>query len=596
MSSSTSPVSENTDLISATIMINGAEMNSSYQVLSIEVNKEINRISSAIITLLDGNPTSESFPISDSGDFIPGTAITIKAGYHSSESIVFSGLIIKHAIKARSMKSPKLIIECKDDAVKMAIGRNNAIYENSTDSDVIGKLISQHGLQKSVTATSYQNKELVQYYCTDWDFIVSRADVNGLIVTTDQGKVTVSKPDSSQSPVLELTYGDTILSFDAEVDARTQYSTVKASSWDQKGQSLLQVSAEDPGVTPPGNFKPSTLAGVIGLSSFNLQSTSPLEQSDIQNWANACLMKSRFSMMKGTVKFQGSTLALPGKMVQLAGMGSRFDGNAIISKVNHNIELGNWFTTVELGLNHSWFTETQANIESPLASGVLPGISGLQNGVVKQIQADPDNEFRVLVTVPMLNNTTVWARLANLYATSGSGSFFYPEVGDEVVLGFFNEDPRFPVILGSLYSSSKAPAYTPDEANTTKAIVSKSLVKMVIDEKKKSLTIVTPANNSIVLSDDQKSITMTDQNGNKIEMSSSGITIQSASDITIKANQNIHASATSAINISATGDLKMSGLSVTGNAQTQMTMKGTASAELSASGEVTVKGAMVMIN
>ena len=40
----------------------------------------------------------------------------------------------------------------------------------------------------------------------------------------------------------------------------------------------------------------------------------------------------------------------------------------------------------------------------------------------------------------------------------------------------------------------------------------------------------------------------------------------------------------------------MSGLSVTGNAQTQMTMKGTASAELSASGEVTVKGAMVMIN
>lgn len=593
---STSPVSENTDLISTTILLSGTEINTAYQVLSIDIKKEVNRISSATIVLLDGNPASESFPISDSADFVPGTPITIKAGYHDSQSVVFGGIIIKHSIRAKHMQSPRLIIECKDDAVKMTIGRNNAIYENSTDSDVIGKLISNHGLQKSVESTSYQNKELIQYYCTDWDFMVSRADVNGLIVTTDQGKVTVAKPDSSKSPVLELTYGDTILGFDAEVDARTQYPAVQASSWNQKSQSLLQVSAQDPGVTTPGNFSPSTLAGVIGISTFNLQSTSPLEQSDIQNWANACLLKSRFSLMKGNIRFQGSALALPGAMVQLAGTGTRFDGNAIISKVSHNIEGGNWFTTVELGLHNAWFTETQPDIQSPLASGILPGISGLQNGVVKQIQSDPDNEFRVLVTVPMLNNSTVWARLANLYATSGAGSFFYPEVGDEVVLGFFNEDPRFPVILGSLYSSSKAPAYTPDEKNTNKAIVSKAQVKITIDDQKKSITITTPANNTIVLSDDQKSITMSDQNSNKIEMTSSGITIQSNSDITIKANQNISMSATSNITASATADLKLSGLTVSGTANTQLVMKGTASAELSASGEVTVKGAMVMIN
>jgi uncharacterized protein involved in type VI secretion and phage assembly len=220
----------------------------------------------------------------------------------------------------------------------------------------------------------------------------------------------------------------------------------------------------------------------------------------------------------------------------------------------------------------------------------------LQNGVVKQIDSDPNNEFRVLVTIPIMNNKTVWARLANLYATSGSGTYFYPEVGDEVILGFFNEDPRFPVILGSMYSSSKAPPYTPDSKNETKAIVSKSLVKIVLDEEKKSLSLTTPANNSIVLSDDAKSITLSDQNGNKIEMTSSGITIQSASDITIKANQNINTSATASISVSATNDLTLSGLSVSGTAQTQMTMKGTASAEFSASGEVVVKGAMVMIN
>jgi len=591
-----SPVTENTDLVSAIVMLNGSEINTAYQVLSIEVSKEINRISSATIQILDGDPTADSFPISDSADFVPGTPISIKAGYHSGETVIFSGIIIKHSIRARQGKSPLLIIESKDAAVKMTIGRANATYENATDSDVIGKIIGQHGLQKSVTSTSYSNKDLVQYYCTDWDFIVSRAEVNGMIVTTDQGKVTVAKPDTSKTPVLELTYGDTILSFDAEVDARTQYKAVQTTSWDMKGQALVQVSAADPGATTPGNFSASTLAGVIGLDSFNMQSTAALEQPDIQNWANACLLKSRLSMMKGTVRFQGNATVLPGTMIQLSGVGARFNGNALVSKVEHSIEGGNWITTIQLGWSNQWFSETQSNVEAAPASGILPGISGLQNGVVKQINADPDNEFRVQVTIPLLANKTVWARLANLYATSGSGTYFYPEVGDEVVLGFLNDDPRFPVILGSMYSSTKAPAYTPDDKNETKAIVSKSLVKIVIAEDKKSLTLITPGNNSIVLSDDAKSIVLSDQNGNKISMTSSGISIESAKDIVLKANQNINATATSSISVSATNDLKLSGLTVSGSAQTEMKMQGTASAEFSASGQVTVKGAMVMIN
>ena len=49
----------------------------------------------------------------------------------------------------------------------------------------------------------------------------------------------------------------------------------------------------------------------------------------------------------------------------------------------------------------------------------------------------------------------VWARMAHVYATEDCGFVFYPEVGDEVVLGFFDDDPTYPVILGSLYSSKR---------------------------------------------------------------------------------------------------------------------------------------------
>ncbi|WP_459613983.1 phage baseplate assembly protein V [Dickeya oryzae] len=59
-------------------------------------------------------------------------------------------------------------------------------------------------------------------------------------------------------------------------------------------------------------------------------------------------------------------------------------------------------------------------------------------------------------------NDGLWARLASYYASSGIGAQFMPEVGDEVILGYFNNNPSDPVILGSLYSSKNPPPVTPE--------------------------------------------------------------------------------------------------------------------------------------
>jgi len=191
----------------------------------------------------------------------------------------------------------------------------------------------------------------------------------------------------------------------------------------------------------------------------------------------------------------------------------------------------------------------------------------------------------------------VWARLSNLYASSGFGSFFYPEVNDEVIVGFFNDDPRFPVILGSLYSSGRAPAFTPDEPNNTKALVTRTKMKIEFQEDKKIITITTPGNNQVVLSDDDKSIKLSDQNNNVIKMSSSGIDINSASAITIKAatTMTLEASTGASLKVSG-GDFTAQAMNISNEAQLSYKAQGNASAQLTASGEVKIQGAIVMIN
>ena len=191
----------------------------------------------------------------------------------------------------------------------------------------------------------------------------------------------------------------------------------------------------------------------------------------------------------------------------------------------------------------------------------------------------------------------IWARLAQFYATSSQkGAFFLPEVGDEVVLGFLNDDPRYPVILGMLYSSKNAPPYTADQKNSIKAIVTKNDLKLEFDDDQKVLTAQTPGGNKMILSDKDKSITIQDQNGNKIEMAAAGITISSAKDITLKATGKIAVQANLDIGIKATTDLNLEGLNVNGKAQLAFSAQGTATAELKSTGNTSVKGLMVMIN
>jgi len=459
-------------------------------------------------------------------------------------------------------------------------------------------LISAAGLSADVGDTGSPIEEIIQYNCTDWDFIVTRAEANGQIVTVQDGKVTVKAPDFSADSGLLLKYGESILEIDAEIDARSQLASVTSNSWDISNQSVLTDQSSEPTVNDQGNLTGKQLADAMSESGYTIFTCAPVVSGDLKSWANAQLLKSRLARIRGKVSFPGSAKPVPGQIVQLAGLGQRFNGKAFISAVTHRIEQGDWVTEAEFGLSPRWFVEETPDIETRPASGLLPAVTGLQIGKVKKIQDDPDGQTRIQVDVPMIapEGDGVWARIASPYATKNAGVFFMPEVGDEVVLSFVNNDPSFPVIVGSLYSSSRTPPFTPDEPNTNKAIVSNSQLKITMDDVKKVIEISTPGGHKVTMSDDQKTITIVDSNSNKMEMASSGITINSPGNITIKADGQIDIQAQTNISLKATANLSMEGLNVSAKAQVALQAQGQAQAELSASGQTTVRGAIVMIN
>src|SRR5690606_8189570 len=144
------------------------------------------KISYAEIVIRDGTVAQAStgvigdFPASDSDYFVPGAAISISAGYGVLPAQqLFTGIVVKQAIKANEDGTFSLVVTCKHSAVKMTISKKDAVFMNQTDSAIMSTLVSNSGLSASVQSTSDVNELLFQKFATDWDLLLARAEFNG---------------------------------------------------------------------------------------------------------------------------------------------------------------------------------------------------------------------------------------------------------------------------------------------------------------------------------------------------------------------------------------------------------------------------------
>ncbi|MGC7402968.1 type VI secretion system tip protein VgrG [Pandoraea pneumonica] len=593
-----SPALNADGVLTLTITSAGSPIPDTAEVISVEIDRAVGRVGSARIVLRDGDMPNDDFPVSDLDAFVPGNAIVISAGYGGTTKPIFDGVVVRHGIKILGNNDARLIVECKHQAVAMTIGCKNANYVQQQDSGIISQLISNAGLTADVTTTQTQHQEIVQFYSTDWDFMALRAEANGaLVIADDNGTVSVKPPQTSADAVLKVTYGIDMMSFSADIDARTQLQSVVAAAWDPGTQAMVQQTAPAKSLYEQGNLAPGKLAQVASPSTFRLQSTVPLISDELKSWSEARQMRAALACIRGRMSFQGNASAKPGVMIELVGVGKRFSGSVYVSAVQHRIADGNWISEVEFGLSPETHSERHG-AGDVMASGLVPGVGGLQIGVVTKLDADPEGQYRIQVAVQVLQAETagVWARLASFYGSSGVGAFFIPEIGDEVILGYLNGDPSHPIVLGSVYSSQRKMPYELTADNYTKALWTKGLLKIIFDDDKKVITVITPQKNTIEMSDDAKSICLTDQNNNKIQMTPDGITLDSPKDIVINAKGKVSITAVSNIEQTAQADIKSEALNINSTAKVGIVAKGSATAELSASGQTTVKGALVMIN
>lgn len=593
---------ENDLPVSYEIKINGSPISGEVEVISISISWEINRIANASIKISDGGVfglENEPFSNSSSPNFLPGATVEIDLGYGDERSLSFSGIVTGQRLVVRKDTS-YLLVSCKNKAFKLTKSRSNLVMDQANDSDLLSQLISNAGLTADVTSTSKYTYPLFQYNSSDWDYLVIRAEANNLFVLTDLDKVSVKPFGLSDSPSFAVQADLNALDVDLELNGENTFPDLVFTSWDAKTQSKVSVNSTLSDSIETGNVKAQEIANSLSIPSLKKFTSAPISSEELTTFSKSWITKATLSKIQGKITITGSTNLKPGDLVELKNFSPRFDGNAFVSKIEQECYEGDWKTKLYIGLQSRWHSSFP-DVEEEEGLGLLPGAKGTQLAKVKQIHEDKDGEYRVLVELGAFQNDSngneLWARLAFNYASNQAGFFFFPEVGDEVILTFINGDPRFPVIIGSLYSSGRKPQFEPDDKNSKKAIHSKSGIAIIFDDEDKVLTVQTPGGHSVCLSDKDKKITIIDSNSNQVTLADNGIVFSSPKDILLDAKGKIGLKAVSGISAEASaGDFTGKGLNVTLEAQIAMKAAGNASAEFSASGQTVVKGAMVMIN
>jgi len=197
---------------------------------------------------------------------------------------------------------------------------------------------------------------------------------------------------------------------------------------------------------------------------------------------------------------------------------------------------------------------------------------GVAAGIVTNNQ-DPDGLGRVKLRFPWLsdNNETDWVRIATLMAGSERGSFFLPEVGDEVLVAFEYGDINHPFVIGALWNGTASPPETnSDGLNNIRKIKSRSGHEIIFNDddtaQQEKIEIHSNAGHRVVLDDSsgQEKIEIIDKTGsNKMTIDSvkNSISIESAMQLKIKANV-VEIEGTTSLTLKSNAILTIRGLPV----------------------------------
>lgn len=493
----------------------------------IEVSYDNNLDTADMFTLKLNNA---DLKLTDSALFDVGKQVEVHMGYVGELAPMILGEITALNPSFPQSGAPTLSITGYDKSHRM---RHNTperfTFKYMNDSVIAAVIAAENLLIPLIDPAPTPPRESVQQTGSDWAFLKELAERNCFEVFVRWDKIYFRFP-RPQTEMTTLEWGRNLSSFSPRLSTSAQAGIQVLRGYDYKlAQAIVAIL---PAVSLGSNLDDFVerlgsgfLEQLVSFGRYVVRDKPVNNYFDAAVIAKSVLMKLLEGLYEGT----GSCIGMPqlraGDYIEIKGVGKRFSGRYKLSKVTHTINDGGYLTHFELSqnINGSLLQSLRKKlIDSPSPDKQDP--AGPGGGVVVgkvENNIDPEGMGRVQLSFPHLSdvNLSAWARIAAPMTGSTAGTYFLPDIGDEVLVCFEGGSIDKPIVLGGLWNGVNRPPAVNAGLNEKKMIKLKSGMQIVFDE--------TPG---------FESLTIQDKMGSSIQMSSpSGdIVIQAKGNVTIK--------------------------------------------------------------
>jgi uncharacterized protein involved in type VI secretion and phage assembly len=560
------------------VRVDGAALEPLQQrdVIEVDVSEEVSRHARLTLLVQNWNADESKVRHSDDGPFAPGKRIEVLLGYHSSLEPVFDGVITSLTTHFPSTSSPTLRVEARSQSVILSYPARSRLFEEATDGDVVSALASDYGLQVDSEAGITQPFVVVDGR-SDWDYLVDRARELGWVTYVRGESVVFRPPASPERDLPKLSWGTNLTELHLTQDVTRVAASVTATTWDPETLEVESADADESRSGIQTGSRPGHGSAVDdtgwALRERLLDTPAPLGSDEIDRLAAGSTTLDALAHISGTGATVGAPKLRADSWIDVQGVGDRFGGQLYVSAVRHRLSSRGYVTELQLGLPR------------PLRPPAETNGGELRLGVVEDVD-DPLGWGRVKVGFPWRTDATesIWARIATLDAGDKMGTWFVPDVGQEVVVSFLDGDPRHPIVLGSVWNGTQAPPETMDpDKNAIRSIVSRSGHFIRLDDGDDAkIEISTVDGRTVVLSDGDSSLELKEPGGNHIKISGDGIELVAKSgDVTITASA---------------GSVEIDAAKLQGKSSGPAKLESSATFDLKASATLGLRGALVNIN
>jgi len=333
------------------IIVEGTNLNTSHLIISsLVLENSVEKADSFVFTVANAfDPVRKDFTLLKEHLAI-GKTVEIKIGYIDVLETVFKGFITSVRYELTAEEHTNVVISGMDYSFKLMKGIKSQVFKKVKDSDVASKLIAAAGGLKSVVSSTNVMHEVIQQVgLTDYQFLTMLADRNGYEFFVSGQQAYFRLPPDDSSPVVTLTWGQTLLSLYLDSDVSDQTGTVLVRSWDAQKKETLVGSADRINGIGSGKDGKALLSKIMGTVTDNYFSEARTQQQ-LELEAKAIKNKSAMKLVNGEASCIGIPELRAGRYLQLAGLG-HLNKLYYITATRHSIDSSGYITNLTLGGN-----------------------------------------------------------------------------------------------------------------------------------------------------------------------------------------------------------------------------------------------------